>query len=184
MRPKLLGGRTRAPIRRRISRTPSPAIAYLTPWFSVMGASILTTLPMIAQGPALPPLGFLTLLAWRQLHPGLLPVWAGVPLGLVDDVFSGQPLGSAILLWSITMVALDIVEQRFPWRNFVVEWAMAAVLILAYLAATTVIARTGGGAPLLVLPQLVIAVVCYPIVGRVVAWLDHKRLIRFRVVGG
>lgn len=167
---------------RRISRAPSPLVAYLLPWLSVVFASILPTLPMIAQGPALPPLGYLALLGWRQLHPGLLPVWAGLPLGLVDDVFSGQPMGSAMVLWSASMLALDIIEHRFPWRNFAVEWAVAAGMIVAYILATTLIARGGSG--MLVAAQAVTAVLCYPIVGRVIAWADRIRLTRFRVIGG
>jgi hypothetical protein len=43
----------------------------------------------------------------------LLPVWAGTLLGLFDDMVSGQPMGSAITLWSITMLALDVIEARF-----------------------------------------------------------------------
>ena len=67
---------------------------------------------LIASAPVLPPLGFLAFVAWRQLRPGLLPVWAGLPLGLFDDLFSGQPFGTAVMLWSIAAIVLDVIEAR------------------------------------------------------------------------
>ncbi len=73
------------------------------------------------------------LIAWRLVRPGLLPLWIGMPLGAFDDLFSGQPFGSAIMLWSLAMLALEAVEARFPWRNVWQDWAAAAALIAAYL---------------------------------------------------
>jgi rod shape-determining protein MreD len=170
---------------RRITRKPSPAIAYLTPWVSIVLASAACGWPMIAVGPLVPPLGFLALLGWRQLHPGLLPAWAGLPLGFADDLLSGQPMGSGILTWSLAMLALDVIEFRWPWRNFVVEWAVAAAMIVAYILITALLANAAGGATslLLLAPQLVLSVLVYPVVGRVVARLDMARLTRFRVLG-
>ena len=177
--------RTAVPAARRISRAPSPFMAYAIPWLVVMAGSIMPAWPVITSAPLVPPFGFLLLLGWRQLRPGLLPVWAGVPLGFVDDLFSGQPMGSAIFLWSVTMLTLDIIEARFPWRNFMVEWLVASGMIIAYLLATTLIANAGGGATsvLRVLPQLAFSILLYPVVGRLVARCDHFRLVRFRVLG-
>ena len=112
-------------------------------------------------------------------------MWAGLPLGLVDDLFSGQPMGSAMLLWSASMLALDIIEFRFPWRNFLVEWLVASGMIIAYLLLTTLIANASGGATPLVkiFPQLAFAILLYPVVGRLVARCDNFRLVRFRVLG-
>jgi rod shape-determining protein MreD len=168
---------------RRITRAPSPAIAYLTPWVSIVLASAACGWPLIAVGPLVPPLGFLALLGWRQLHPGLLPVWAGLPLGFADDLLSGQPVGSGILTWSLAMLALEVIEFRWPWRNFVVEWAVAAGMIVAYILITALLANAAGGntSLLLLAPQLVLSVLIYPVVGRVVARLDTARLTRFRV---
>ena len=166
-----------------MTRAPSPALAYATPWASVILTSLLAGLPLIAPAPWMPPLGFLVLLGWRQLRPGILPVWAGLPLGCVDDLWSGQPFGSAILLWSLIMLALELIEARFPWRNFSIEWGVASVMIAAYVAlAGAVAVAEGARAPLwLLVPQAVVAIALYPAVGRVVAWLDRVRLRRFRV---
>jgi rod shape-determining protein MreD len=171
--------------RRRINRAPSPILARGIPWVSVMLASVLPALLFVASAPYVPPFGFLTLLAWRQLRPGLLPVWAGLPLGFFDDLYSGQPMGSAILLWSVAMIVLDAIEARFPWRNFALEWLVASAMIVVYIIACLGTARAvGAGAPMTVLaPQVIVSVLAYPIVGRIVAALDRLRLIPFMVVG-
>ena len=125
------------------------------------------------------------MLAWRLLRPGLLPLWAGLPLGLFDDLYSGQPLGSGILLFSITLIAVQLVEARFPWRNFWLDWLTAAAILVPYL----VVAALLSGAALelvqlrVIVPQLVISIVLYPVVARLVAWLDRLRLKRVRRIG-
>lgn len=175
--------------RRRLLNGSSPFLAYVTPWAAIVLASCLPLWPVIASAPVMPPFGFLMLLAWRQLRPGLLPVWSGAVLGLFDDMVSGQPMGSAITLWSATMLALDVIEARFPWRNFITEWLVAALMIAAYIllglgiANAAMINAAGGYAlPLLVAPQIGLSVLVYPLVGRAVAAMDRWRLRRYRVV--
>ena len=170
--------------RKRINRAPSPAIAMGIPWLSVIIGSMLPTFLLIASAPVMPPLGFLFYLSWRQLRPGLLPVWAGLPLGLIDDLYSGQPLGSAVLLWSLAAIALDLVESRLPWRNFLTEWLVGSGLIVAYIVFALAIASWGHLAFLLpvIVPQLILSLLVYPLVGRLVALLDRTRLIAFREI--
>ncbi len=179
--PSRLLNAVRDRFRRRINRAPSPVVARSVPWLAVMLGSLLPTWLFLASAPYVPPFGFLTLLAWRQLRPGLLPVWAGLPLGLFDDLYSGQPLGSAIMLWSIALIVLEMIELRFPWRNFALEWAVATALIVVYVLGSLGAANVAGGnAPITVLaPQIILAVLVYPFVGRVVAALDRFRLIPF-----
>lgn len=165
----------------RINREPWPPLARGLPWLSILLATLLTTWVTIASVPALPPLAFLVFISWRQLRPGLLPVWAGLPLGLFDDLYSGQPLGSAVMLWSAAAIALDIVENQLPWRNFGTEWLFAAGLIAAYIVFSLMLANLAGGStPLqVVVPQIALSIFCYPLVDRLVAWLDRLRLIHF-----
>lgn len=167
--------------RKRINRAPSPILAIGLPWVSVMLASMLTGAIIIASAPVVPPFGFLFYISWRQLRPGLLPVWAGLPLGLFDDLYSGQPFGSAILLWSIAAIVFEVVEARLPWRNFLTEWLVASGMIVAYILACLLLANLAGGStPLpVVLPQIVISVLIYLLVGRTVAFLDRVRLTPF-----
>jgi rod shape-determining protein MreD len=177
--------RFRNRFRKRINRAPSPVLARSVPWISIMLGSLAPAWIVIASAPLLPPLGFLMLVAWRQLRPGLLPVWAGLPLGLFDDLYSGQPLGNGVFLWSLAVIALDVVEARFPWRNFLTEWLMAAGLITGYIVLGLGIANLGGGATpfQVIVPQIILSIFFYPLVGRLVAGFDRLRLLPFREVG-
>ena len=169
-----------------LNRRPSPLLARSLPWLSVMIGSLATAAAWIASAPILPPFGLMMLIAWRQLRPGLLPIWAGLPLGAFDDLYSGQPLGSAILLWSLVMIALEWIEARLPWRNLVLDWLIAAALIALALLLALVFANLAGASagPALLVPQLVLAVLTYPLIGRIVAASDRFRLRPLFTVGG
>ena len=169
----------------RINRTHSPLRAYAMPWVAVMFGSLLPQLPIASAIAMVPPLGFLMLIAWRLVRPGLLPVWAGFPLGAFDDLFSGQPFGSAILLWSLTMLGIELLEYRFPWRGFVQDWLVAAFVISAYLLAAAMVSggRISGHTLIGLGPQLLMSVLLFPVVAGLVAGLDRFRLARVRVIG-
>jgi rod shape-determining protein MreD len=165
--------------RKRINRVPSPLLAHGLPWASIMLASLCPVLPVIASAPLVPPFGFMLLLAWRQMRPGLMPVWAGLPLGAFDDLFSGQPFGSAILLWSAAMIVLDIIEARFPWRSLSLDWLVSAGLICTCLLFSLLFANAAGGSAgtIVLVPQEMIAILLFPLTGRLVAFLDRVRLL-------
>ncbi|WP_445192832.1 rod shape-determining protein MreD [Sphingomonas sp. Tas61C01] len=146
------------------------------PWLSVMGGSLVTTLPIVVSLPLLPPMGLLMLLAWRLLARFALRPWAAAPLGAFDDLLSGQPLGSAVLLWSLCFLAIDLVEQRLVFRDFWQDWVIAGVAVGTCLAAGRVIALPlGARFDLVLLAQIVIAVMLFPMAARIVAWIDRKR---------
>ncbi|GGD93739.1 hypothetical protein GCM10011515_11930 [Tsuneonella deserti] len=168
----------------KINRTHSPVLAHAVPWVTVMLASLIPQIPIASAVPLIPPLGFMTLLSWRLVRPGLLPVWAGFPLGAFDDLFSGQPFGCAIVLWSVTMIGIELVEARFPWRGFFQDWVVAAVLVAWYLVIAALFSggRFGGTALLILVPQFLLAVVLIPIMSRLVAGLDRFRLSRVKVI--
>ena len=166
----------------KINRTHSPIRAYVVPWASIMIGSVLPVFVIASAVPLIPPLGFLMLLSWRLVRPGLLPVWAGFPLGLFDDMFSGQPFGSAIMLWSLTMIALEIIETRFPWRGFFQDWAVSGLLAIAYLVVAGVFSGGNVGPTMLVVlvPQVMLTLALIPVLARFVAALDRFRLARVR----
>lgn len=169
----------------KINRDHSPVLAYGVPWVSIMLACLAPLLPVIAPAPILPPLGYMFLLAWRLLRPGLLPMWAGLPLGLINDLYSGQPLGSSIFLFSITMIALELVDIRFPWRSFWQDWTAATLFLLVYMIASLAFSGASVGASQLplMLPQLLLSIVLFPIVAKMVSLLDRMRLTRVRRIG-
>jgi len=170
----------RDPYGSRINRRESVLLAYGLPWATMLLGSLTPWLPVIAPAPVLPPFGFLLMLAWRLLRPGLLPPWAGLPLGLFDDFYSGQPMGSGVLLFSIALIIIELIEIRFPWRNFWLDWLTATGLVVPYL----VVAALLSGATLTVVqlgviaPQILLSVVLFPVIARMVAMLDRLRLTR------
>jgi rod shape-determining protein MreD len=169
---------------RRINRAPWPLLAVGLPWLSIMVASLLTFSPIVASAPVAPPLGFLVFLAWRILRPSLLPLWAGLPLGAWDDLFSGQPFGCAILLWSVTMLAMEDIDARFLWRGFSQDWLVATALTTAYVLLSAAFAGIAAHfpLPLVVGPQLLFSIVLFPVVVSAVAVLDRiRRLPLLRV---
>lgn len=169
----------------RINREHSTVLAYAIPWVTMLAASVLPIFFMASAMPLVPPLGFMMLIAWRLVRPGLLPVWAGFPLGLFNDLLSGQPLGSGALLWSLALLAIEGVDVRFPWRGFLQDWMLASGLMIAYL----LLAAFASGAPISLLIfkllwlQALLSVLLFPIVARMIARLDRLRLTRWRVVG-
>jgi len=169
----------------RINRAKSPLREYTVPYASIMLGSVVPVLFLADVMPVAPPLGYLFLLAWRMMRPGVLPLWIGMPLGAFDDLFSGQPFGSAVLFWSLTMIGIEAMETRFPWRGFWQDWFTAGLAIIVYILVAMVVSGADLSLPLLVasLPQVLLSILLYPVITRVVAWLDRFRLSRSRRIG-
>ncbi len=165
---------------KRIDRQPSTLRIIIIPIISVLLGSMTVLVPYIASMPLLPPFGLMILIAWRLIRPGIWPIWIGFPLGLFDDIFSGQPFGSAAFLWSAVMIFIEIVDNRFLWRNFWQDWFLASLSIMLALVGGLWINKviSDAGNVTILLPQIILCIFLYPLVLRVVAWLDSKRLAR------
>lgn len=157
-----------------------PLRARLTPSLSVLAASALTLAPIIADAPVLPPFGLMMLLAWRLMRPEYWPIWAAAPFGLFDDLLSGQPPGSGVMLWSLIFLAIDAVDSRLVWRDYWQDWLIAAAAIaFALVGGVLLVVFSGGGGRIsLIVPQLIMSVLLYPLVQRIAARLDRWRLGR------
>ena len=169
---------------RRINRAPYAWRVRSVPYLTVMLGSLLPVLLIADLMPLFPSLGFLLLLGWRMVRPGLLPLWAGAPLGAFDDLVSGQPFGSAILLWSLAIIVIELIETRFPWRGFWQDWFTAGVIAVSYWFAALLVSGASVTPELLIvaLPQALLSVMLYPIIARMVAGLDRFRLARARKI--
>lgn len=169
----------------RINREPSAVLSNGVPWLSIMLMSMATFSPVIASATVAPPLAFMVLICWRMLRPGMLPIWVGAPLGAFDDLYSGQPFGSAILLWSLAMLAMDLIDGRFRYRGFMQDWAVAACLFAGYIVLAALVANAAGASASLhtVAPQIVLTILLYPAITWLVALFDKVRLMPLRVVG-
>lgn len=153
-----------------------PGRARAAPWLSVMAGSLVATAPFGATLGLLPPCGLLMLLAWRLLAPLALRRWAPVPLGLFDDLVSGQPPGSAMLLWMLALFLVDLFDQRTMYRDFWQDWLIAAAaltlcLVGGRLVATPLTAHVDA----ILLIQIAASVFLFPLAARIVAWIDRKR---------
>jgi len=146
------------------------------PIVAVLLGSLVTIVPVVALNPLLPPFGLLMLLAWRLLRPELFPIWAAAPLGLFDDCVSGQPMGSAVLLWTISFFAIELFDTRLVWRDFWQDWLIAALAIAFCLIAGRLIASPiAAHVDTMLLVQILLAILVFPLIMRLVAWLDRKR---------
>jgi rod shape-determining protein MreD len=154
----------------------------IVPVATVMLASALPLmLPLVASSPVLPPLGLLFFLCWQLLRTEMWPVWIGLPLGLWDDLFSGQPIGTAVGLWTLASIAIHYSSQRIYWRGFLHDWAIAALLIAIIQSLAALIVHPGvatGRVLGLVVPQIIISALLVPLFMRLTGKFDNFRLKR------
>jgi rod shape-determining protein MreD len=163
--------------RHRIGQGPRTGAPYV-PAASVVAASFLAALPIVSASGWFPDFGFLVLIAWRLLRPDPWPAWWAAPLGLANDLLTGAPIGLSVMLWAATMLLLDLVDRRTIFRDYWIEWALAALLLLLSETAEWWIAGiAGAGVPYsVIVPPLLISVFTFPIAAWVVGRLDHWRL--------
>ena len=162
---------------RRIGQGPRAGAAYI-PAASVVAASYLTALPIVSTTGWWPDFGFLVLIAWRLLRADAWPAWWAAPLGFVNDVLTGTPIGLSVALWTATMLAMDLVDRRTQWRDYWIEWALAGLLLLANEAAEWRVADLASASlPFTsILPPLLIAIFTFPLVAWLVSRIDRWRL--------
>lgn len=163
----------------RINRGPKRSARYL-PAMSVVAASLLSLLPVVASIGWVPDLGFLLLIAWRLLRSDAIPAWCAAPLGLVNDLITGAPIGLSMAIWTGAMLALDLLDRRTMWRDYWIEWALAALLLLAdETARWRVDAAMGAPVPFsMLVPPLIIAILVFPLAAWAASRLDRWRLGR------
>ncbi|OWK32661.1 rod shape-determining protein MreD [Sphingomonas mucosissima] len=143
-----------------------------------MAGSLVTIVPAVATLPLLPPFGLLMLLAWRLLAPLALRRWAPALLGLFDDCLSGQPMGSATLLWTLSFFIVDLFDQRTIFRAFAQDWLIAAAAIALCLVGGRLLATPiGGHVDSMLLVQIAVSILLFPFAARMVAWVDRRRVV-------
>lgn len=164
---------------KKIGHGPRREAAYV-PAASVAAVSLLAALPIVTSTGWFPDFGFLMLIAWRLLRSDAWPDWWAAPLGLLNDLVTGHPIGFSVALWTAAMLLLDLVDRRTMWRDYWIEWGLAAVLLLAYEAAEWRVAQMmGASLPFSsIVPPLVISVLAFPIAAWAAVRLDRWRLGR------
>lgn len=154
--------------------------ALLIPAATVIVASLLSALPIVSTKGWCPDFGFLAFISWRLLRADPWPAWWAAPLGLINDLFTGYPLGFSIALWSATMLALDLIDRRTMWRDYWIEWMLATILIAINGWLQWRIARAvGADVPFMtMLPQLLISILVFPLSAWLISRVDRWRLGR------
>lgn len=150
------------------------------PIVSTLAGSAMILAPMVSSEPELPPLGLLMLLSWRLLRPEMWPAWIALPLGLFDDLMTGHFLGTSMMLWTMAFLAFDWIDHHVVWRDYWMEWIIAAASITIIQSATWAFSQTPGatGTILSVLPETIVAILIFPAIVRLTAALDRWRLAR------
>jgi rod shape-determining protein MreD len=162
----------------RLNREQSAFRMLAIPIITVCLGSMITAMPVIEAQAILPPFGLMIFIAWRLLRPGLWPMWAGLPFGMFDDIFSGQPFGSAALIWSLFMLSIQIIDIRSVWRDHWQDWFIAGIVIFISIYAGMLIVGLTQPSPGIgtILPQIGFSILIYPLVVRLCARLDRWRI--------
>jgi len=164
----------------RLNKGPRPGADYI-PAATVVAGSLISLLPIVSATGWWPDWGLLTLVAWRLLRADAWPAWWAAPLGFANDLILGNPVGLSVALWTAMMIAMDIVDRRTQWRDYWIEWGIAALFItLAELAQWRVAGLLGAPVPLgiTVGPATVVGILCFPVAAFLAARIDRWRLGR------
>jgi rod shape-determining protein MreD len=164
---------------RRIGQGPSKFATYV-PAASVVAASLLAALPIVSTSGWYPDFGYLVLISWRLLRSDPWPAWWAAPLGFVNDLFTGFPIGFSMSLWAGTMLVLDLIDRRTMWRDYWIEWVLAAIFLTVGEWFQWRVAAMMGGAPHItkMVPPLIISICAFPMCAWLVSRIDAWRLGR------
>jgi rod shape-determining protein MreD len=152
-----------------------------TPLLTTIAAILLSVLPIVSQAPpTIPDLGFMVLLSWRLLRPEAWTPRTALLLGLLNDFVTGHPLGHSMAIWTLVFLAFDFIESRVGFKDYWLDWFFAAVAIIFYTSSSWYVAHMMGNRLdfSVMLPQMIISVLAFPIVGRIVLAFDRWRLAR------
>jgi len=150
------------------------------PIASTILACLLNILPVVVTAAVLPDFAFIVLLAWRLLRPEMWSATTAIPLGLLNDLVAGHPLGQSVALWTATFLLMDVIDSRVVWRDYWMDWLFASVFLLAYSYCDWVIGRWMGSTANfgILWPQVGASILLYPVIARIVLTLDRWRLTR------
>ncbi|HEU0310107.1 MAG TPA: rod shape-determining protein MreD [Sphingomicrobium sp.] len=164
----------------RLNKGPRAGADYV-PALAVVVASLLALLPIVSDTGWWPDFGLLMLLGWRLLRADAWPAWWAAPLGFANDLIVGNPIGLSVAIWAAIMIAMDILDRRTMWRDYWIEWAMAAVFIaLSEIAQWRVAGLLGADVAFNgnTGPAILVGVLAFPIAAYVASRLDRWRLGR------
>lgn len=164
----------------RLNKGPRAGADYI-PAATVVAGSMISLLPIVSATGWWPDWGLLMVVAWRLLRADAWPAWWAAALGFVNDLITGNPIGLSVALWAAMMIAMDVLDRRTQWRDYWIEWGIAALFItIAELAQWRAAAVLGAAVPLGVTagPAILVNILCFPVAAFLVARIDRWRLGR------
>ena len=155
-------------------------LARFVPAISVVVASAFALLPIVTELGWVPDFGFLLLIAWRLLRGDVIPAWWAAPLGLVNDLLTGAPIGLSVTAWTTAMLLLDLLDRRTMWRDYWVEWGLAALLVIGNESARWWVDGLLGAPSdyASIVPPITISVLVFPLAAWSASAFDRWRLGR------
>jgi rod shape-determining protein MreD len=151
------------------------------PLASTIFAMLLGLLPIVTSTLWIPNLAFLILITWRLVRPEIWQAQVALGLGLLADlIIPGAPLGQSMLLWTLIFLSLDYADHLLGVRDYWLDWTLAAAAILFHSAGVWYIALLMGAKVgiIIMVPQLILSILAYPLMARIVLRLDRWRLTR------
>lgn len=151
------------------------------PLTSTIAAMLLGLLPIVTSSLWVPNLAFLILITWRLVRPEIWQAQVALALGLLADlIVPGAPLGQSMLLWTLLFLGLDYADYLLGSRDYWLDWTLASACILFHSAGVWYIALLMGAkvSVLVMVPQLILSILLYPLMARIVLRLDRWRLAR------
>ena len=164
----------------RLNKGPRAGADYI-PAVTVVIGSLLSLLPIVSSNGWWPDFGLLMLLGWRLLRADAWPAWWAAPLGFLNDVIVGNPIGLSVALWAAMMIAMDILDRRTMWRDYWIEWAIAALFVgLAEIAQWRVAGLLGADVPFNISagPAILVSGLFFPVAAFIASRVDRWRLGR------
>jgi len=164
----------------RLNKGPRAGADFI-PAATVIFGSMISLLPIVSATGWWPDWGLLMLVAWRLLRADAWPAWWAAPLGFANDLIVGNPIGLSVALWAAMLIAMDILDRRTMWRDYWIEWGIAALFIaLAELSQWRVAALLGAPMPLGITagPSTLVGILCFPVAAFLAARIDRWRLGR------
>ena len=105
---------------------------YVAPTALITASLGLMLLPVWLPGPVLPQIGLLGILYWASTRPDVMPPGAAFIVGLVQDLWLGQPLGLNASLLALTAWVLGGQAMVYESRPFRFGWLVAVPFVLLY----------------------------------------------------
>ena len=122
----------------------------------------------VAAGYALPNVALMLVYYWSIHRSDLMTSWAAAGIGLVQDLWSGGPLGLNMLILLLTRRFMADQQRLFAIRPFGFGWAGLAVVATAAGALSWLIACMSATqliAPTPVIVHTLVTIAAYPLLG-------------------